>query len=81
MEKMNKFTKKAAEMEAWGALLDFATNQVERCLESKRDENGNEVLDEDGNPIMVPPTEDRCYDYPRYIGWSEVVKTLENMKI
>lgn len=80
MKKMNKFSKKAAEFEAWGELLEYATQQRNYTMETKTDEEGNPVTDKDGNEIMIPPVEDR-YSYSRYVGWCEVVKALETMKI
>ena len=80
MSKMNKFRKKAAELEAWGRLLEFARSQVEYTYECKLDENGEQVLDKNGDAVQVPPNED-SYRYTDYIGWSEVVKALETMKI
>ena len=80
MSKMNKFAKKAAESEAWGRLLEFAKNQVEYQYECKLDENGEQILDKNGEAVKVPPNED-SYRYSEYVGWSEVVKALENMKV
>jgi len=80
MCKMNKFAKKAAEMDAWAGLLDFAKDQLRYVMDVKYDDNGEPVLDEDGNNEMKPPTED-SYKYARYVGWCEVIKTLENMKL
>lgn len=82
MAKMNKFAKKAAEMEAWADLLDYAKKQLEYTMEIKTDENGDEVLDKDGFVVRIAPTEDENrYDYSRYIGWYEVVKSLEALKL
>ena len=80
MAKMNKFAKKAAEMEAWASLLDYALNQRRYNMEYEVDDNGDNVLDEDGREKKIPPKED-SYDYPRYVGWCEVIKALESMKL
>ena len=77
---MNKFAKKAAEMEAWGKLLETAYEQRNWYMETKEDDDGNPILDSDGNPKHFEP-EEGSYDYTRYIGWCEVVKALENMKL
>ena len=81
MAKMNKFAKKAAELEAWSDLLDVAIRNLQSSMDVKEDENGNYVTDKDGNEVRIPPKEDDTYSYSRYIGWSEVVKALENMKL
>ena len=80
--KMNKFGKKAAELEAWSELLEHASEQLKYFMELKTDENGDVVTDKDGNEMRVPPNEENDrYGYARYIGWKEVVNTLETMKI
>lgn len=80
MRKMNKFAKKAAEMEAWGSLLDKAYEMRDWTMGTKEDDDGNPILDADGNRVRIAPSED-SYDYPRYIGWCEVIKTMEGMKL
>lgn len=82
MMKINKFEKKAAELEAWSDVLEHAIKQLQYCMIIKTDENGDEVIDEDGNTVRIPPSEDACrFDYLRYTGWKQVVETLETMKI
>lgn len=80
MAKLNKFAKKAAEMEAWGSLLDKAYEMRNWNMETKEDEDGNAILDADGNRVRVAPSED-SYHYATYIGWCEVIKALESMKL
>lgn len=80
MAKMNKFAKKAAELEAWADLLECAIRNMESLMDNKIDENGDTVYDENDNPVRIPPKEGDYY-YTKYIGWSEVVKSLESMKL
>ena len=80
MAKLNKFSKKAAEMEAWGCLLEKAYDMRNWHMEAKEGDDGNPILDADGNRIRVAPSED-SYNYASYIGWCEVVKALEGMKL
>ena len=80
MAKMNKFAKKAAEMEAWSTLLEKAYEMRDWHMETKEDEDGNDVLDADGNRVRVAPSEG-SYNYASYVGWCEVIKTLEAMKL
>ena len=49
MKKLNKFTKKAAELEAWASVLEFATEQRDWNMKAKTDENGEYFLDENGD--------------------------------
>ena len=77
---MNKFAKKAAELEAWADVLEYAERQKENNMAYKEDENGEHIEDANGNYITIPPKEDD-YRYTRYIGWCEVIKALESMKI
>lgn len=80
MAKLNKFSKKAAEMEAWASLLDKAYEMRKWNMDTKEDADGNDVLDADGERVRVAPSED-SYNYASYIGWCEVIKTLEGMKL
>lgn len=80
MAKLNKFAKKAAELDAWADVLQYAEHQKENNMAYKEGENGKCITDANGNYITIPPEEDD-YRYTRYIGWCEVVKALENMKI
>ena len=81
MKKMNKFTKKAQEMEAWGCLLAYAIEQREWNMETQTDPDTGEFLkDENDDYIRTAPAED-SYSYNKYVAWGEVIKTLESMKI
>lgn len=80
--KVNKFGKKAAELDAWSDVLEYVEQQLGYQMNVKTDDDGNEVTDKDGNAIRIPPDEnDDRYGYLRYLGWCEVLKTIEAMKI
>lgn len=64
----NKFEERANLMECLGTLYQYA--------ESQREYNCD--LDEEGN--YVPPKED-SYSYGTYVGWCEVLKILDTLKI
>lgn len=81
MAKLNKFTKKAAEYEAWGSVLQFANEQKKNYMEAKTDGKGEYIKDENDEIVYEPPKENDYYSYSAYIGWCEVIKSLENMKI
>ena len=80
MAKLNKFSKKAAEMEAWASLLERAYENRRWNMETKEDDDGNTILDDDGEAKRFAPDED-SYHYASYVGWCEVIKTLESMKL
>ena len=79
-KKLNKFTKKAEELKAWGRLLEDAESYRRRCMENKTDDNGDVVCDEDGDWVKIAPSED-SYEYPEYCAWCDVIKALESLKV
>ena len=69
---LNKFEKKAAELNAWAEILSYANDQKKYCMNLRNNDDGSEKWEE---------PEPGSYNYKHFVGWCEVIKSIESMKI
>lgn len=80
MSKINKFQIKAATIEAIGGAYHWLESQRDYCCDYKTDDEGNNVYDESGEVVKIPPAEG-SYNYANYIGYVEALKILDGLKL
>ena len=78
-ERIEALRKEEARLQAFQQIINDAINNLRWCyMEIMRDEDGNEVLDDNGDRIWIEPDEDSCY-YEDFIARRDAITEIEQL--
>lgn len=77
MTKKMSAKEKSAFYDCVSQLIREAENYRRWRMINKEDENGETIRDENGEPVLIPPTEE--YDRLRFEAWNAIIDCLNEL--